>query len=557
MSLLPRKGLLAIAAVVDVALQTDERPISAKTLATRHGLPPRHLESVLQSLGARRHPQGHPRPARRLRAGARAPRRDGRTIFCAPPARCTNPERSRARSSIAQSRASGAVGRRAGIWTGAEPHQFGRHGAPRRTPERQSRSRDRRRNRAVRGPFTIWTLSARFPLESKVERFAGLLAMDPLAMAVTASRGKGACRTRSGGAGASLVRGSADSRWPLDADLDFRLSARRPADQPPKLVLHEFVLGATRSIDRHEVAAFVLLVGLLLFAVVTAILLLRTRPRLSRLETSSHDEIAALRSDLDRANALLLSEPQVMVDWPAASDEPTIEGDPAIVGASAPHRVLAFGSWLDPPGPPRWSRRSRPCAPAAKPFSMAFTTLGGRPIEAQGRAIAGRAVLRLKDASGVKRELLDLAGRHEALLQRGRFAARPGREAAVAGMDARRRRPTDLRQRRLRAGGRSADAADAIERDLELLDSSARESIARARARFRRLFRPASRDRRRRAAQLRRARFSHRGRQRRARRRRHRSRNDAQRARPHDRRAPPHCSISFRPASPCSTPAKS
>ena len=50
MSLLPRKGLLAIAAVVDVALQTNGRPISAKTLATRHGLPPRHLESVLQSL---------------------------------------------------------------------------------------------------------------------------------------------------------------------------------------------------------------------------------------------------------------------------------------------------------------------------------------------------------------------------------------------------------------------------------------------------------------------------------------------------------------------------
>jgi Rrf2 family transcriptional regulator, iron-sulfur cluster assembly transcription factor len=50
MTLLPRKGLLAIAAVVDVALQTLGRPISAKTLAERHGLPPRHLESVLQSL---------------------------------------------------------------------------------------------------------------------------------------------------------------------------------------------------------------------------------------------------------------------------------------------------------------------------------------------------------------------------------------------------------------------------------------------------------------------------------------------------------------------------
>jgi Rrf2 family transcriptional regulator, iron-sulfur cluster assembly transcription factor len=50
MPLLARKGVLAIAAVIDVALQTQGRPISAKTLASRHGLPPRHLESVLQAL---------------------------------------------------------------------------------------------------------------------------------------------------------------------------------------------------------------------------------------------------------------------------------------------------------------------------------------------------------------------------------------------------------------------------------------------------------------------------------------------------------------------------
>ena len=50
MPLLPRKGVLAIAAVVDVALQADAHPISAKELASRHGLPPRHLEPVLQAL---------------------------------------------------------------------------------------------------------------------------------------------------------------------------------------------------------------------------------------------------------------------------------------------------------------------------------------------------------------------------------------------------------------------------------------------------------------------------------------------------------------------------
>jgi Rrf2 family protein len=50
MALLPRKGILAIAAVIDVALHGSQRPVSAKALAERHGLPPRHLEPVLQAL---------------------------------------------------------------------------------------------------------------------------------------------------------------------------------------------------------------------------------------------------------------------------------------------------------------------------------------------------------------------------------------------------------------------------------------------------------------------------------------------------------------------------
>jgi Rrf2 family iron-sulfur cluster assembly transcriptional regulator len=50
MPLLPRKGVLAVAAVIDVAMEERGHPISAKTLAARHGLPPRHLEPVLQAL---------------------------------------------------------------------------------------------------------------------------------------------------------------------------------------------------------------------------------------------------------------------------------------------------------------------------------------------------------------------------------------------------------------------------------------------------------------------------------------------------------------------------
>jgi signal transduction histidine kinase len=253
------------------------------------------------------------------------------------------------------------------------------------------------------------------------------------------------------------------------------------ADDRTQLVLNELVLGAARSIDHHEIVVLVLLAGLVVFAAVTAILLLRARAGWARLEASAHDRIAQLRAALDRANALLACEPQVMVEWPAGSDTPIIDGDYRIVGVSAPHRVLAFGSWLDAGKAKAMEQAVAGLRARGEAFSMAFTTLAGQPIDAQGRALAGRAVLRLKDAGGVKRELLELARRHEALLSelaplRALIERLPspvwvrdalGQLVFVNGAYAR--------------AVEARDPADAVERGLELLDSAARDNIVRAR----------------------------------------------------------------------------
>ena len=50
MPLASHKGALAVAAVIDIALHCQTRPVSAKALAARNGLTPRHLEPVLQAL---------------------------------------------------------------------------------------------------------------------------------------------------------------------------------------------------------------------------------------------------------------------------------------------------------------------------------------------------------------------------------------------------------------------------------------------------------------------------------------------------------------------------
>lgn len=50
MILLSRRSVLSIAAVVDIALHARPIPVSAKIMAARHDLPPRHLETVMQAL---------------------------------------------------------------------------------------------------------------------------------------------------------------------------------------------------------------------------------------------------------------------------------------------------------------------------------------------------------------------------------------------------------------------------------------------------------------------------------------------------------------------------
>src|SRR5436189_64669 len=54
----------------------------------------------------------------------------------------------------------------------------------------------------------------------------------------------------------------------------------------------------------------------------------------------------ASRAAIDRAYALLLSEPQILVAWPATDDEPEIIGDPALITTTSAD-VLDFASWLE------------------------------------------------------------------------------------------------------------------------------------------------------------------------------------------------------------------
>ncbi len=251
------------------------------------------------------------------------------------------------------------------------------------------------------------------------------------------------------------------------------------AAEPPSATLHEFVLTAQSSIDQHQIASIAVVCGVVLFAVVSAIMLVHAWARAGRLERLLRRENARLREEIDRANALMRAEPQVVVIWPAGSNEPRIDGDPSAVGVSMPHQVLAFGSWLDAAKATAMERAVDALRGRGEPFTMALTTRLGDPVEALGRAIGGRAVLRLKNASGTNRELVELATRHDKLSAevaplRALIDAMP---SPVWARDANGRL---IFVNRAYARAVDASAADAIRQQAEFLDSAARAGIAQA-----------------------------------------------------------------------------
>jgi len=267
------------------------------------------------------------------------------------------------------------------------------------------------------------------------------------------------------------------------ATLYSALSTPARADVASAYGLVDDIIRAVTVASRQQIATVTLTLALLCFAALVTIVLLRTRKAAAKVETAAHDEMAALHAEIDRLKTLLLSQPQVLVAWPAGTDEPEIFGDTGIVvSGSLPERVLAFGAWLEPATAQRMQHAVDRLRKDGRGFVMTLTTSAGRPLEAEGRAVAGRAVLRLRDVSGIESELMDLAARHDGLISDVETM-----KALLNSLPA----PVWARDE----GGRlifvnsayaqaveAEDSTDAVTRELELLDRAARAKLANARA---------------------------------------------------------------------------
>ncbi|EJW09590.1 sensor protein [Rhodovulum sp. PH10] len=175
-------------------------------------------------------------------------------------------------------------------------------------------------------------------------------------------------------------------------------------------------LRAVSTLGASELTTLAVIVGVVTFAVVAAIGWVRTDRSAGLQRQADGAEIASLQSDIDRLATLLMSEPQVLVVWTAGLGEPEVIGEASFIAPTlAPHDILAFDQWLEPDLAAAVTDAIDRLRVEGEAFALLLTTILGRHVEAEGRPIGGFAVMKLRNVSGIKRDLAEFSVRCQKL----------------------------------------------------------------------------------------------------------------------------------------------
>jgi signal transduction histidine kinase len=193
-------------------------------------------------------------------------------------------------------------------------------------------------------------------------------------------------------------------------------------------------------------------------------------------------EMAELRRNLLTAEAIIRAEPQVLIFWEQGQGvrvmTHTLTGVPGLPHPEA--ELLKFGHWLDVPSAQELKRGLDALFAEGRPFTSLLKTVARGHVEADGRAAGGRAILRLRDVAGRKRELAKILDQHRQLV-RDTLAGRTLLDAVpmpawLRGTDGRLQWVNEAYAKAVEAGSE----AEVRERQLELLETRQREAVAAA-----------------------------------------------------------------------------
>jgi signal transduction histidine kinase len=237
--------------------------------------------------------------------------------------------------------------------------------------------------------------------------------------------------------------------------------------------------GRGADVEGFELRQLLLLALLVGGATIAIILVWHTTCSIRRAMLQAQQEAAALRRNLVTAEAIIKAEPQILVFW-EQNQRPNVVAQSLASVPGLPEsepELLRFGTWLAPSSAEELKAGLDALFAEGRPFSLLLKTGAGGYLEADGRAAGARAVLRLRDVAGHKRDLVRVLDQHRQLTRdirssRALFDALQ-MPVWIRSADGR----IEWVNKAYAAAVEAADGTEVRQRQIELLDSRQRAAI--------------------------------------------------------------------------------
>ncbi len=157
----------------------------------------------------------------------------------------------------------------------------------------------------------------------------------------------------------------------------------------------------------HDFSAAVIAATTLTAAIAVFLHLLARRKWLRR-TAGLESQLAAARAKYERAAQTTQGDRQVVISWEQPDATPAVEGDFAMV-ADVPdaRRLLDYASWMEDAAAADLGEATSRLLERGEAFSISAVTRRERHVEITGRPVSGSAVIRIRDVSGIRLELVE------------------------------------------------------------------------------------------------------------------------------------------------------
>ncbi len=171
------------------------------------------------------------------------------------------------------------------------------------------------------------------------------------------------------------------------------------------------------QVNARNFLALGVIAGIIAVAALTAIKFFRALNQINERERYATSEMDQLRKQVASAEAILRSEPQILIFW-----EPN--GEPKIVvnslndsmGVPAKEQdILRFRVWIEPDSVTDLEVSLNSLFQTGKAFNISVKTLLGVHLEADGRASGSRLILKFRDLAGNRESLAQIIDKHRKL----------------------------------------------------------------------------------------------------------------------------------------------